>query len=74
MGGAGVETYKITVYTGDEQYAGTDASVYIVLKGNKGSSGEQPLTSKNPRPLFERDQLDVFEFQCNDVGNLQEVM
>ena len=73
MAGAGVETYKITVYTGDKQYAGTDASVFILLKGDNGSSGEQPLTSRNPRPLFERDQLDVFEIECKDVGNLQEV-
>jgi hypothetical protein len=45
--------YKVTVYTGDVDNAGTDANVHIVLYGEKGNSG-QPHKLDNSKNNFER--------------------
>ena len=38
--------YKVTVYTGTESKAGTDANVRIILFGDLGISGEKILNDK----------------------------
>jgi hypothetical protein len=45
--------YKVTVYTGDVDNAGTDANVHIVLYGDMGNSG-QPYKLDNSKNNFER--------------------
>jgi len=44
--------YKVTVYTGTEANAGTDAKVRIILFGDLGISGERILDTQ---------MLDTFE-------------
>jgi hypothetical protein len=51
--------YKVTVYTGDVDNAGTDANVHIVLYGEKGNSG-QPHKLDNSKNNFERNSVDEF--------------
>lgn len=47
--------YKVTVYTGDVDNAGTDANVHIVLYGDMGNSG-QPIKLDNTKNNFERNK------------------
>lgn len=50
--------YSVTVVTGDKQGAGTDAAVYLLLKGTDGVSPEIELArSKTAMNKFERGQV-----------------
>lgn len=59
--------YDITVVTGTEKGAGTNANVFITLCGNFGDSGKRPLTQKF-RDLFERGQTDNFQIEAIELG------
>jgi len=70
--GVPLTTYKVQVYTGDRPGAGTDANVFITLFGQEGvDSGERQL--ENDLDNFERNKVDVFSFQCVDLGNLTKI-
>eukprot|EP00736_Rhodelphis_marinus_P000918 Rmarinus@m.27357 len=71
--GSGLEmkTYHVKVYTSDVRGAGTDANVHLQLYGSKGDSGLRKLD--NSKNNFERGNVDVFEFTCADVGDLEKV-
>ena len=45
------------VFTGDMFGAGTDASVFITLCGEKSDSGERKLNESNHRNKFKRKQV-----------------
>ena len=65
-------TYRITVRTGDESGAGTDANVYMIMYGTNGKSRELALkkTSKFAFNKFERSDTDVFTFDMLSLGEL----
>eukprot|EP00047_Mylnosiga_fluctuans_P014195 m.36272 g.36272 ORF g.36272 m.36272 type:complete len:2392 (+) comp5381_c0_seq2:48-7223(+) len=66
--------YKVHVYTGDKFGAGTDANVSVVIKGSNGDTGPRELKdSEQHRNKFERNQLDTFEIEAVDLGDLEEV-
>ena len=54
--------YHITVYTGDKRNAGTDARVYIVMHGDKSSSGQLFLNDGK----FEAKSIDPFKIDGPD--------
>jgi len=70
--------YTVTVKTADENFAGTDANITLVLYGNaneatialtdKISIIPEGQTKKNSN-LFERNQTDAFQFQTPDLGS-----
>jgi len=61
------KTWKVTVYTGDRDNAGTDAvPIFINVFGKKGSTGEVGLDSIEDN--FERNKVDRFEVSVKDVG------
>ena len=49
--------------------AGTDANVFIELRGSSGSAGEVRLDNHSDN--FRRGRADEFSFQASDVGELQ---
>lgn len=55
------DTYTITVKTGDQKGAGTDANVYIILHG-KGIKTEERKLDNFFKNDFERDKVDTFSF------------
>jgi len=65
-------TYRISVKTSDVTGAGTDASVFVILFGEYGDSGELQLKdSETNRKPFESSQTDVFTVQnVLDLGRL----
>lgn len=65
-------SYEVSVVTGDEPRAGTDANVYITIFGSNGDTGKRPLT-KRFRNLFERRQTDTFKLEALDLGKLTAV-
>ncbi|XP_077208521.1 oxygen-regulated protein 1 [Paroedura picta] len=72
--GVDLEEYIITVYTGDKRGAGTDASVHIILFGDKDSSQLIQLNkSLDHRDPFERGKTDTFKIKTKNVGRLQKI-
>ena len=59
--------YEISVVTGDERGAGTDANVSLTLFGENGDSGKRVLKQRF-RNLFERGQTDHFTIEATDLG------
>ena len=52
----GEKSYNVIVHTGDINYAGTDAKVFITLHGSKGQSNKIPLSASNKGNPFGRGQ------------------
>lgn len=53
--GAAAQRYKVSVQTGDQRGAGTDADISVILIGDKGRSAEMPLESSADN--FERNKV-----------------
>ena len=53
--------YKMTVVTGDRSYAGTDAGVYVQMKGTSGMTREVQLTNNSKKSPFEKGNSDKFK-------------
>ncbi|KAG2501257.1 hypothetical protein HYH03_001064 [Edaphochlamys debaryana] len=65
--------YKIRVKTSDRPGAGTDANVYIDLRGDNGTTGKTFLRNRKANN-FERGQLDEFDITCRPLGRLTEML
>ncbi|KAL3869892.1 hypothetical protein ACJMK2_042519 [Sinanodonta woodiana] len=63
--------YVVSVYTGKESGAETDASVYITLYGERGDSGKRQLIKSNNARKFRTGQKDVFHLEVVDLAKLQ---
>eukprot|EP00727_Mastigamoeba_balamuthi_P010665 m51a1_g6220 hypothetical protein (2032) ;mRNA; r:217273-223689 len=72
--------YKLAVTTGDRHGAGTDAKVFVQLRGLLRSSGRVVLEEaggqqqRRAAALFERAQTDEFELVLSDLGDLKELV
>lgn len=64
--------YEVKVLTGDRRGAGTDANVFVVLYGEKGTSG-RPKILQSSSSNFERASTDVFGVECEDLGTLTKI-
>lgn len=67
--------FSITVKTGNKMAAGTDAVVTLIIYGSKSST--QPIVlqrsickNTDTKDLFERNSLDVFEYESADIGKV----
>lgn len=68
---AATVTYSINVRTGDVAQAGTDANVWVSIRGNRGRSGVLELDS--PRNDFERSGYDSYARLLNDLGTVNRI-
>ncbi|GLC54185.1 hypothetical protein PLESTB_000832700 [Pleodorina starrii] len=66
-------TYKLRVKTSDRAGAGTDANVYIDLRGEFGSTGKTFLKNRKLNN-FERNSLDDFSVTSRNLGPLREML
>jgi len=66
-----MKSYSVEVQTGSVDSAGTDAKVYIQLFGEKATSTELTLDSKEDN--FEKGKLDKFTVQSEDLGWLDRI-
>jgi hypothetical protein len=65
-------TYNVTTYTGDVSGAGTDANVYVTLKGSLKDSRE--FVIDNSSNNFERGQWDALgPFNLGEIGSLRQI-
>ncbi|XP_050409617.1 lipoxygenase homology domain-containing protein 1 [Patella vulgata] len=64
--------YEVVVYTGDVKGCGTNANVSITLFGANGDTGTRPL-KQSFRDLFERNQVDKFQIEALDLGELSKI-
>lgn len=53
--------YYISVITGNSRLSGTDARVFIELKGTKGVTSPQRLHNPETKREFERGKMDHFQ-------------
>jgi len=63
--------YRVEVKTGNKNYAGTDADVYIQLIGAIGTS--PPKKIDNAQDNFEKNKLDTFVIDLESVGWIDEI-
>eukprot|EP00795_Rhopilema_esculentum_P004718 gene4718-21013_t len=64
------KSYSIEVYTGDRDYAATDAGVYLQIFGASASTHELHLNGRN---LFDRGSKDLFKLTTQDLGKLEKI-
>ncbi|MFI2190533.1 PLAT/LH2 domain-containing protein [Streptomyces sioyaensis] len=63
--------YRVSVYTGDIDDAGTDANVSITIHGSSRSVG--PVDLDNSENNFERGKVDHFTLDLSDVGRMDKI-
>ncbi|XP_078666046.1 lipoxygenase homology domain-containing protein 1-like isoform X1 [Branchiostoma floridae x Branchiostoma belcheri] len=67
-------SYHVSVKTGDERNAGTDADVFLKIFGAKGDTGLLKLyQSDNTSNKFERDRTDLFKLEAADIGKIEKI-
>ncbi|KAE8285273.1 Lipoxygenase-like proteiny domain-containing protein 1 [Larimichthys crocea] len=67
-------TYNVRIRTGDKEYAGTDANVFMTLFGTKDDTGKISLKgSKTHKNKFEQGMIDEFTVEAVDIGPLRKV-
>uniref|UniRef100_A0A8D0DE08 Lipoxygenase homology PLAT domains 1 n=1 Tax=Sander lucioperca TaxID=283035 RepID=A0A8D0DE08_SANLU len=66
------QVYEVVTITGDENGAGTDANVFVILFGEYGITPKIHLASKS-RTAFEKGKTDVFRIRTHNVGPLQKI-
>ncbi|GLC44364.1 hypothetical protein PLESTF_000049800 [Pleodorina starrii] len=66
-----LHTYEITTVTSDIKGAGTDANVFMVIYGNKNTSGEVKL--ENGPDNFSRNRTDVFLVDLLPLGDVYQL-
>ncbi|XP_030849367.1 lipoxygenase homology domain-containing protein 1 [Strongylocentrotus purpuratus] len=65
-------SYHVSVKTGDERGAATDANVYVKLFGVDGDTGLIPLKqSENTKNKFEQGRVDKFTLEAVDIGKIK---
>ncbi|KAJ9526209.1 hypothetical protein QJQ45_009677 [Haematococcus lacustris] len=69
---ADLTDYTVTTYTSDIRGAGTDATVFMEMHGDKGVVGEQRLDNKANN--FERNMKDVFKIRSTNIGHVRKVV
>lgn len=52
--------YHLTVITGDKKHAGTDANVFVQIRGTSGAQTLPQKLTNNNKNKFERGQHDNF--------------
>ncbi|XP_074841891.1 oxygen-regulated protein 1 [Carettochelys insculpta] len=68
-----VKEYVLYITTAASPESGTDADVYITLRGLLGDTGRRKLTRKG-KDLFTNGKVDVFRVEAVDVGSLQDLV
>ena len=70
---ANVSRYEVHVKTADEVGAGTDANVFVTVKGEAGELTGLELRNyvcDQKANLFEQDSLDKFVILAKDIGKV----
>uniref|UniRef100_A0A6B2KWS8 PLAT domain-containing protein n=1 Tax=Arcella intermedia TaxID=1963864 RepID=A0A6B2KWS8_9EUKA len=69
--GRAIVTYRVSVITGLEKGAGTDANVFITIEGTEGRVDKAKLD--NDKDNFERGRIDVFPLTTLDLGEIKQI-
>jgi hypothetical protein len=68
----GLTRYRLKVFTGNVDHAGTDADIIFTVHGDHGRNVERRINGA-PRDVFERDAIDDVYIAGIDVGQLSSV-
>ena len=64
-------SYHVSVKTGKQRGAGTDANVFIKIFGSQGDTGKLKLVSaENTKNKFEAGRTDLFRLESSDIGKV----
>ena len=66
--------YRITLKTGDEKDAGTDANVYLQMFGEKGKTQTFALREEGDKRRFEKGRMDKFLIRTLDIGMVNQLL
>jgi len=66
----GKTSYQVKVHTGRKSGAGTDASVFVIIKGTKGITSKMELETSQHANKFEDYQVDRFALDSKEVGQI----
>ncbi|KAF6771615.1 hypothetical protein AHF37_10023 [Paragonimus kellicotti] len=66
--------YRVSIFTGNQPHAGTDAKVFINIFGEHGDTGDrwllQPISKMKP---FQKHQMDEFIVEAVDLRKLKKI-
>ncbi|XP_074641254.1 lipoxygenase homology domain-containing protein 1-like [Tubulanus polymorphus] len=66
--------YTVITHTGNDEYSGTDAQVYVILHGEKWDSGKRfLLISQEEGTRFETGKVDKFSIEAVGLGELSKL-
>ncbi|KAJ6662119.1 hypothetical protein lerEdw1_012584 [Lerista edwardsae] len=68
-----VREYDLYISTDTSPGSGTDAEVYVTLRGSMGDTGRRKL-SRNGQDTFTKGKVDVFQVKAVDIGTLHELV
>jgi hypothetical protein len=63
--------YRVTVKTGDDPRAGTDANVFLQMFGEEGQTSKFLLREEGDQSRFDRGRTDEFAIRTKDVGKVR---
>ncbi|XP_066480514.1 oxygen-regulated protein 1 [Tiliqua scincoides] len=68
-----VNQYDLYISTDASPESGTDADVYVTLRGSMGDTGRRKLL-RNSKDVFTKGKVDVFQVKAVDIGTLYELV
>ena len=60
----------MTFETGDVPFAGTDATVFVQMFGDKGTTEKIEFVQEKNSPRFEKGRIDKFAVETTDIGKV----
>ena len=64
----------MTVKTGDDPLAGTDANVFLQMFGEEGQTSKFLLREEGDKSRFDRGRTDEFDIRTKDIGMVSLVL
>lgn len=62
---------QVIVHTSNKAGAGSDANVFIIMHGEKATSGKMVLKNGDKMNAFEKGSTDTFTLECKELGALK---
>ncbi|XP_030070331.1 lipoxygenase homology domain-containing protein 1 [Microcaecilia unicolor] len=67
-----VKEYFLDITTGQASKSGTEAEVYVTLRGTMGDTGRRKLSRKGDH-VFTKEKVDAFRVEAVDIGQVKEL-
>nr|XP_056710895.1 oxygen-regulated protein 1 [Euleptes europaea] len=68
-----VKQFVLHISTHSSPDSGTDADIYVTLRGSKGDTGKRKL-ARNGEDMFTKGKVDIFQVEALDIGTVHELV